>query len=102
MLVVGASDGTIAVWDLVDRQVLGVPLRAHRSKVKSLAFGRDGRFFLSAAGDGPATYWTVAVDDWSALASRMAGRNFTKDEWQRFVGSDTAYRRTFQQWPAGQ
>ena len=99
-LAVGGTDGTIAIWDLVDRQVLGVPLRAHRSDVQSLAFEGSGRYLLSAAADGPALSWSVTVDGWTSIASRLAGRNLTCEEWERFVGVEVPYRVTFSRWPS--
>jgi WD40 repeat protein len=98
-LAAGASDGTIAVWDLVDRQPLGLPIRAHRSEVRSLAFASGGDL-LSAAGDGPALSWSMTVDGWTSIAARLAGRNFTCEEWERFVGIEVPYRPTFRRWPS--
>jgi WD40 repeat protein len=95
----GAGDGTITLWNLAERQVIGNPLRSHRAAVTSLSFSPDGRFLGSAAEDGPAVLWAVDPHAWKALAERLVRRNLTREEWVRFVGSETPYRRTFSSWP---
>lgn len=96
-LAAGTTEGTIAIWDLVDRQPLGLPLRAHRSDVQSLTF-ESGGDLLSAAGDGPPLSWSMTVNGWTSIAARVAGRNFTCEEWDRFVGVQVPYRATFSRW----
>ncbi len=100
MLAAGAADGTITLWDLADGQAIGHPLRSHRTGLASLSFSRDGRFLASAAGDGPAVIWTVDPSAWRKLAEQLVRRNLTHEEWIRFVGSGTPYRRTFASWPS--
>jgi WD40 repeat protein len=96
----GAADGTITLWDLAEREVIGSPLRAHRDAVKSLSFAPHGHLLASAAGDGPAVMWVVDLSAWKRLAEQLARRNFTREEWFRFVGEGTPYRRTFLAWPS--
>ena len=42
-------------------------------------------FLISAYADGSAYRWPVTVGAWADQACRVAGRNFTREEWQRFV-----------------
>jgi WD40 repeat protein len=91
----GADDGTITLWDLAERQVIGGPLRSHRSGVTSLSFSPDGRFSGSAAGDGAAVLWMIDLREWEGIAEHLVQRDLTPEEWRRFIGSSVPYRPTF-------
>jgi len=38
--------------------------------------------------------WDTNFESWLAQACRMANRNLTQAEWERFIGRETSYRRT--------
>lgn len=59
-LAVGGRDGTIKVWDPLERQSL-VTLRAHDLAVTALAFSPDGALLASYGDDGRIRVW-----DWRA------------------------------------
>jgi WD40 repeat protein len=55
-----------------------------------LAVLADGR--LASAGDGKIKLWLVDEQKLIAALCLRAGRNLTKDEWARYIGSDTPWQ----------
>jgi len=53
---------------------------------ENVAYTPDGRYLFAAYGDGTADPWPVSQRAWEQHACAVAGRNFTHEEWQRFVG----------------
>ena len=45
----------------------------------------DGRYLIVVFGDGTAYRWPVTPDAWERQACSVAARNFTPEEWRRFV-----------------
>ncbi|UCH24528.1 MAG: hypothetical protein JSV66_11285 [Trueperaceae bacterium] len=91
-LVSAGDDGRIIFWDLERREPLTQPYR-ETGEITSLSFSPDGSFLLS--GGETVSFWnaTPAPEDWLARACRLAGRNFTREEWQTYLG-DLPYEVT--------
>jgi hypothetical protein len=45
--------------------------------------------------------WDLDADHWEAAACKVAGRNLTQDEWQRYFPNAGHYRVTCPGYPAG-
>ena len=82
----GGSSGGTSIWETATQQQLGSDFPGGQGQWGSVAFTPDGRYLLAVFGDGTAFRWPVSVNAWEAHACRVAGRNFTREEWQRFVG----------------
>ena len=54
----------------------------------------------SGSMDGTVILWDVNLGSWLDLACRIANRNLTMDEWQRYVGPGP-YRQTCPNLPPG-
>lgn len=93
LLATGASNGAVVLWDVAARQPLGRPLDSMGEDIKSLAFRPDGRA-LAALADQRLVVWDLDETSWRALACRLANRNLTQEEWNRFFGPAVAYRET--------
>jgi hypothetical protein len=51
---------------------------------------------------GTAWLWEIAPSLWEERASRIAGRNLTRKEWNLVMGPDVPYRQTFPRYPPGE
>jgi WD40 repeat protein/class 3 adenylate cyclase len=81
----GGSSGHTKVWVTSTLQQLGDDFPGGEGSWGNVGYTPDGRYLLSAYADGSAYRWPVTVDAWADQACRVAGRNFTREEWQRFV-----------------
>jgi len=85
----GGGDGKIKLWP---KDGAGEPaVLSHGSWVYSLAVLADGRL-ASGGGDGNVKLWLVDEQKLIAALCLRAGRNLTKDEWARYIGSDTPWQ----------
>jgi WD40 repeat protein len=93
-------DGTIRLWDVDGRRLLGSPLPAADADLLpvvaggALAFSQDGRILTAPAVRGGVALWSVDPEAWVAEACRIAGRDLTEAEWTAYLPPDTPYRRT--------
>jgi WD40 repeat protein/tetratricopeptide (TPR) repeat protein len=87
-----SADGedVLVLWDLSTQRPLGLPLGDEG--VSSLAFSSDSRSLISAGYNGELK-WDLDVASWRARACRIANRNLTSQEWQRYF-PDKLYRKT--------
>ena len=99
LLASGSDDMTILLWDVATRQPLGAPLQGHSSFVTSAAFSPDSKTLASGSDDTTIILWDVDPASWAARACRIANRNLTPLEWQRFIGEDQPYQKTCPQNP---
>ena len=82
----GGDDGTIKLWP---KKCTGEPVViSHGSRLYALAVLPDGRL-ASAGQDGKIKLWLVDEKKLIAALCLRAGRNLTRDEWVRYIGSDT-------------
>jgi WD40 repeat protein len=95
----GASSGGTSIWETATQQQLGSDFPGGEGQWGNVAYTPDGRYLMSVFGDGTAFRWPVAVDAWENQACAVAGRNFTSEEWRRFVGSGRSRSATCPQYP---
>jgi WD40 repeat protein len=93
----GGEDGKIKLWPKVGT---GEPVvLSHGSWIWSLAVLADGRL-ASAGEDGKIKLWLVDEQKLIAALCLRAGRNFTKDEWARYIGFDTPWQPSCRDLPS--
>jgi WD40 repeat protein len=106
ILASGGDDSTIRLWDVVNLQPLGVPLIGHTDSVLSISLSADGKTLVSGGDDNTVRLWDIAssfelrssADPWKVRACRVANRNLTRTEWQKYMGN-TPYRATCPELP---
>ncbi len=87
-------DGTIKLWDVASRQPLCNIYNIHGfSGGTGIAFSADGQALLTwqACWEGvwKATnlkIWQISLESLLQRACRLANRNLTQEEWQRYLG----------------
>ena len=82
----------VSLWETATQQQVGSNLPGGDGLYGKLAFTPDGRYLLSAFTDGTAFEWPVRLNAWERQACTVAHRNFTPEEWRRFV-SGRSYSR---------
>jgi hypothetical protein len=65
------------------------------------AGGADGGPSLFTSVGDEVLIWNLDVEAWPEIACQAAGRNLTRQEWDRFGPPDEPYQATCPQWPAG-
>jgi WD40 repeat protein len=96
----GGSSGHAKLWTTATLQQLGADLPGGEGDWGNLAFTPDGRYLLVVFGDGTADRWPATVSAWEQHACTVAGRNFTREEWSRYV-IGRGYAKTCAQFPSG-
>jgi WD40 repeat protein len=96
----GGSSGGLRLWDTATQQLIGAQFPGGDGQWGTVAFTPDGRYLLVVFTDGSAYRWPVSVEGWEAHACAVAGRNLTKEEWHRYVGS-RGYQSTCPMFPPG-
>jgi WD40 repeat protein len=85
----GSSGGT-RIWVTATQQQLGSDLPGAEGAWGAEAYTPNGRYLLSVFGAlgraGRSYRWPASLAAWEQRACSVAGRNFTSEEWQRFVG----------------
>jgi WD40 repeat protein len=94
LLASGSDDTSVRLWDVATRQPLGPALTGHTRSVESVAFSADGKLLTSGSDDKTLRSWDVSFDSWQARACRIANRNFTRTEWEQYIGDIEPYRAT--------
>jgi WD40 repeat protein len=87
----------ILLWDVATRQLIGQPLIIDQENIEDIAYSPDGRM-LASGGGGNLLLWDVSLESWIASVCRIANRNLTHAEWERYF-PDEPYHRTCPSFP---
>lgn len=98
------TTGNIFLWNVATRQLTGQPLAAHTDKIMDIAFSPDGQALATGGSDRPLgqkgtggsvkrlRLWNMSLESWIQNACRVANRNLTQSEWQRYFPNQTYHK----------
>lgn len=100
----GSIDKNIILWDISNpnaKPVLRAILEWHAAPImrQALYFSSDGRSLVSASSQ-EVVLWNLDPQFWLEKACKIAGRNFTQDEWAQYLPGQK-YRATCPDLPPG-
>jgi WD40 repeat protein len=87
LLVSGAEDGGVSLWDATTLDLLGTVYPSHDGEPVAAAarFIGDTQDIAIASFEGGVYRWDTDLDRAIDFACQMAGRNLTEDEWDSYL-----------------
>jgi WD40 repeat protein len=95
LLASSSMDGTLKIWDA--RNLKNKPIhleKEHNSRFFSLAFSSNGHNLVASNDKGMIYIWPTSIDDLAYNMCRYISRNFTRQEWDSYIGRDIEYQKT--------
>lgn len=92
---------SFVLWDIKTGQVIGQPFYIHPYVISSMVFSSDGDLLVLDKQHDIIIHWDLNPKSWITKLCQRAGRNFTRSEWEQYF-PDEEYRKTCEQWPAGE
>ncbi len=95
MVAVRGGDRNVQLIDVTDATPIGGPITIPFDERRGIVLQPDGSE-LAVGGGGSAgiAVWELDPASWVAAACRVAGRNLTVDEWDRYIGTLAPYHET--------
>ncbi|HXJ64242.1 MAG TPA: BTAD domain-containing putative transcriptional regulator [Actinomycetota bacterium] len=102
MLLTDAPDGVARLWSVPDLQRIGTDLPGLSGYVGAATFAGQGSSTMAVLvyAGGQTFAYAASPPAWERQACLVAGRNFTKAEWARYVG-DRPYEDVCPEYPPG-
>jgi WD40 repeat protein len=97
-LVSSHTDGSIVLWDLRTGQQIGQPLGGQDSTRGVPLFSPDGNILALVQKTNSIILWDMDPASWIQKTCQRAGRNFGRNEWERFF-QEEEIRATCPKWP---
>lgn len=92
-IVTAGEDGKVLLWDAMTHQTIGAPLSGMGTEIWGLAF-RPQHSQLAVLGDRRIMVWDTDENAWRKTACLLANRNFSREEWIKFIGPQIPYGET--------
>ncbi len=80
-----SEDQTLRLWDVGTQQAIGPGLRGHVRPLSAVVLSPNSQIAYSVSHDGSLRSWDLDPASWQRLACRLAGRELTSEERERFV-----------------
>lgn len=85
LLVIAATDGSVQLWDVERSELLGVLWDGSGSRHQNPPWSDETSNTVWVASSGQLLQLSVDPERWVERACEIVGREFTQDEWDRFV-----------------
>ncbi len=85
LLVIAATDGSVQLWDVERSELLGVLWDGSGSRHQNPPWSDEASNTVWVASSGQLLQLSVDPERWVERACEIVGREFTQDEWDRFV-----------------
>lgn len=92
-----SSDRIIRVWNLNKLNELPLVIDSHDSWIYDVAFSKDGTKLFSASEDRTIQARTIKSSLVAKTLKSKLSRNFSFEEWNKFVGEDIPYEKSLGQ-----
>jgi WD40 repeat protein len=92
--------GGIKIWDEASLSQFGTTFPSNGKQIPMAAYTPDGKNLIVVFSDGSGAVWPLSSQAMMDHACQVAQRNFTQEEWNRFVPG-YAYARTCPDFPSG-
>lgn len=79
------GDGLARIWTTDSQQQFGATFPGDPGQWGNAQYTPDGSKLIVIYQDGKAFVWPVSLKAWQDHACAVAGRNFTREEWLRYV-----------------
>lgn len=89
-----SKDKTVKLWNRNEPNTQPIDLRDHPTWVWTIAFSPDNNQILAGTRESVVRAWPTTIEAMSDKICSQIDRNFTKDEWIRFVSEDIDYEKT--------
>jgi WD40 repeat protein len=83
----GGSDGLAKLWRTSTLQQFGSTFPGDPGQWSTARYALQGNELVVVHEDGTGEVWPTSLAEWERHACAVAGRNFTHEEWRRFVGN---------------
>jgi WD40 repeat protein len=98
VLASSGRDQSIKLWDLDHLDNQPRTLMGHEKWIWDIDFSPDGNTVISGGSDNDIRKWLVNIELLSEKLEeklcRKLGRNFTQEEWDKYIGEDVKYEKT--------
>ncbi|MEU0009327.1 DNA-binding protein [Streptomyces sp. NPDC006314] len=92
-LAVGAEDGTVRLWDVTSRKLLGGTLHVPAGAVEALTFSTDDRTLYASGEHMPLVAYDLAPTRVATDLCGQVGAGLTRAQWETYVNG-VGYRRS--------
>lgn len=102
LMATASSDKVVKVWDLNNLNNEPIILDDHMWFVFSISFDAHGEKIYSGMQNGRVKEWRINASDYADIICGNISRNFSQEEWDKFIGSDIPYEKTCVELPFGE
>jgi len=98
-LATASFDHTVRIWSLEHPYKQPILLKDHDDWVWSVEFSQNDRYLLAGCRDNLIRTWLLNIDKMAAMIcnDEEINRNFTQEEWDKYVAEDLDYECTCKQ-----